>query len=255
MKIRAIIVDDEPLARKKLKLFLADEPEFDVIAECSNGAQAISAIGKHRADVVFLDIQMPEIDGFGVLESLSPQRLPFIVFVTAHDAYALKAFEVRALDYLLKPYDRSRLRQTLSRVRAAIQHASIEKQQVQILSLLADLKTHRKQPERLLIRSAGRVYFVNVDDIEWAEAEGNYVSLHVGSESHLIRQTMSALEQRTDPQRFVRIHRSTLVNVARVKEIQPWFEGEYVAILSNGKRLNVSRPYRKQLTKLLEHHS
>jgi len=255
MSIRTIIVDDEPPARHKLKLFLADEPDFEIIAECSNGAEAISAIAKHRADVMFLDIQMPEVDGFGVLETISPARLPFVVFVTAHDAYALKAFEVRALDYLLKPYDRTRLRQTLTRVRAAMQHASIEKQQTQILSMLADLKTHRKHPERILIKSAGRVYFVNVDEIEWAEAEGNYVRLHVGSESHLVRQTMNALERRTDPHRFVRIHRSTLVNVARVKEIQPWFEGDYVAILLSGKRLSVSRPYRKKLTRLLEQHS
>jgi two-component system LytT family response regulator len=255
MKIRTIIVDDEPLARSKLRLFLDGEPDFKVIRECSNGAEAIAALQKYHADVVFLDIQMPEVDGFAVVESVPPERLPFVVFVTAHDSFAVKAFEIHALDYLLKPFDRERLSHSLLRVRKALEHASIERHHGEILSMLNDLKIQRGRPERILIRSAGRVHFVIVDEIEWAEAEGNYVRLHIRSESHLLRQTMNAFQKQLDPNRFIRIHRSTLVSLECIKELQPWFGGEYIAILHNGKRLNVSRTFRKKLTERLAHHS
>ncbi len=254
MKIRTIIVDDEPLARNKLKLFLADEPDFEIVHECSNGRDAIALLEKQRADVLFLDIQMPEVDGFGVVEALPPERLPFVVFVTAHDAFALKAFEVHALDYLLKPFDRERLKQTLLHIRKAFQHTAIERHQNQILSLLNDLKSHQKRPERILIRSEGRVYFVNVQEIDWVEAEGNYLRLHVGSESHLLRQTMNSLERQLSPSRFIRIHRSTIVNIEKVKELRPWFQGEYLAILHGGKKLNVGKSYRKNLTDAFANH-
>jgi len=254
MKIRTIIVDDEPLARNKLKLFLADEPDFEIVHECSNGRDAIALLEKQRADVLFLDIQMPEVDGFGVVEALPPERLPFVVFVTAHDAFALKAFEVHALDYLLKPFDRERLKQTLLHIRKALQHTAIERHQNQILSLLNDLKSHQKRPERILIRSEGRVYFVNVQEIDWVEAEGNYLRLHVGSESHLLRQTMNSLERQLSPSRFIRIHRSTIVNIEKVKELRPWFQGEYLAILHGGKKLNVGKSYRKNLTDAFANH-
>ena len=251
MKIRIIIVDDEPLARNKLKLFLAKEPDIEIVRECANGREAIAALGKYRADVMFLDIQMPEIDGFGVVGAVAPERLPFVVFVTAHDAFAVKAFEVHALDYLLKPFDRERLKESLVRVRKAMQRASIERHHSQILSLLNDLKKQRPQPERILIKASGRVYFVTIDEIDWVEAEGNYIKLHVGNETHLLRQTIKALEQQLDPHHFVRIHRSTIINVDRIKELQPWFGGDYLAILRNGHRLNVSRTFRKRLTQFL----
>ena len=254
MKIRTILVDDEPLARNKLKLFLADEPDFEIVRECSNGRDAIAALQKHRADVLFLDIQMPEVDGFGVMEAVAPDHLPFVVFVTAHDAFALKAFEVHALDYLLKPFDRARFKQTLLHIRKALQHTTIERHQNQILSLLNDLKSHQKRPERILIRSEGRVYFVNVQEIDWIEAEGNYLRLHVASESHLLRQTMNSLERQLSPSRFIRIHRSTIVNIEKVKELRPWFQGEYLAILHGGKKLNVGKSYRKNLTDAFANH-
>lgn len=253
MKIRIIIVDDEPLARNKLKLFLAKEPDIEIVRECTNGREAIAALGKYRADVVFLDIQMPEIDGFGVVEAVTPEHLPFVVFVTAHDTFAVKAFEYHALDYLLKPFDRERLAETLTRIRKAIQRASIERHHSQILSLLNDLKKQRQYPERILIKASGRVYFVNIDEIDWAEAEGNYVRLHVGKETHLLRQTIKNLEEKFDAHHFIRIHRSTIVNAERIKELQPWFEGEFLAILRNGQKLNVSRKFRKRLTELFAH--
>lgn len=254
MKIRTILVDDEPLARNKLKLFLADEPDFEIVRECTNGKDAIAALQKHRADVLFLDIQMPEVDGFGVVESVPPDRLPFVVFVTAHDAFAVRAFEVHALDYLLKPFDRERLRQSLAHVRKALQQTTIERHHSQILSLLNDLKSRQERPERILLRSAGRIYFVNVQEIDWVESEGNYLRLHVGNESHLMRQTMNTLERQLSPYRFIRIHRSTLVNIDRVKELQPWFGGEYLAILQGGKKLNVGKSYRKKLTDAFAQH-
>lgn len=250
MKIRAIIVDDEPHARNKLRLFLAAESDVKVVCECSNGAEAVAALRKFRADVIFLDIQMPEIDGFGVLESLPSRTLPFVVFITAHDTYALKAFEVHALDYLLKPFDRGRFQESLDRVRSAVNRTSIEKQQHRILSLLNDIKTQRQPAERLLVKSGGRVYFVNIAEIDWAEAEGNYLRLHAGNTSHLLRLTLAELERRVAHHNFVRIHRSTLVNLDRVKELRPWFAGEHIAILTNGKRLNVSRSYRKKLSRV-----
>jgi two-component system LytT family response regulator len=254
MKIRTILVDDEPLARNKLKLFLADEPDFEIVRECTNGKDAIAALNKHRADVLFLDIQMPEVDGFEVVESVSPDRLPYVVFVTAHDAFAVRAFQIHALDYLLKPFDRERLKQSLARVRKALQQTTIERQHNQILSLLNDLKSRQERPRRLLLKSAGRVYFVNVQEIDWVESEGNYLRLHVGNESHLMRQTMNTLERLLSPSQFIRIHRSTLVNIERVKELQPWFGGEYLAILQGGKKLNVGKSYRKKLTDTFAQH-
>ena len=250
MSIRAIIVDDEPLAREKLRRFLADERDVDVIRECSNGREAVAAIRKERADVVFLDIQMPELDGFGVVEAADPAHLPFVVFVTAHDAYAVKAFEVHALDYLLKPFDRERLHDTLARVRRALQRSLSDGYQNQILSLLNDLREDRRRPDRLLIRSAGRVFFLDVEEIDWVEAEGNYLSLHAGETTHLVRETMNAMERRLESSGFVRIHRSTIVNLNRLKELRPWFEGESIAILKGGKKLNVGKSFRKKLAAL-----
>ncbi len=251
MKIRTIIVDDEQPARNKLKLFLASEKDFTLICECKNGTDAIAALGKYRADVVFLDIQMPEVDGFSVIASVPKERLPVVVFVTAYDTFAVKAFEIHALDYLLKPFDRERFQQSVVRIRKAMDRSSIERHHSQILSILDDIKTHRTHPERILIKSAGRVYFVNIDDVDWVEAVGNYVKLHVGNEPHLIRKTMNALERQLHQRKFVRIHRSTLVNIDRIKELQPWFQGDYHAVLHNGKRLSVSKSCRKKLTEIL----
>ena len=250
MNIRAMIVDDEPLAREKLRRYLADEKDVEVIGECSNGREAVAAIRRRQADVVFLDIQMPELDGFGVVEASDPAHLPFVVFVTAHDAYAVKAFEVHALDYLLKPFDRERLHDTLARVRKSMQRSSSDRYQDQILSLLKDLRADRKRPDRLLIRSAGRIFFLDVEEIDWVEAEGNYLSLHAGEATHLVRETMSSMEERLGPSGFVRIHRSTIVNLNRLKELRPWFEGESIAILKGGKKLPVGKSYRRKLASL-----
>jgi two-component system LytT family response regulator len=245
--IRVIIADDEPLGRERLRLLLAEESWIDLVAECADSPSAIAAIEKFRPGLVFLDVQMPGGSGFDVIEAIGADRMPFVVFVTAFDRYALRAFEVHALDYLLKPFDRDRFRDTLARAREQIERRSNGELERRLLELVQDLKPAAQPLERFVVKAGGRVFFVRADEIEWIEAAGNYVKLHVGADAHLFRETMNAVESKLDPDLFFRIHRSHIVNIERVRELQPWFNGEYVVFLRSGTRLTLSRGYREKL--------
>lgn len=250
-KIRAIIVDDEPPARNKIRELLKAEADIELIDECANGKEAVKSITSKSPDLVFLDIQMPELDGFGVIEAIGPEHLPAVIFVTAYDQYAVQAFEVHALDYLLKPFDRQRFQTALNRVREQLEPGHRDELNQQLNSLLRQLKGPKKQAERFVIKSGGRVFFLKNDEIDWIEAAGNYVRLHVGTETHLLRETMSAIQKKLDTATFIRIHRSTFVNIEKVKELQPWFHGEYVVIMRDGTQLTMSRSYRSNLPDLM----
>jgi len=250
--IKALIVDDEPLARERIKRFLADERDIELIGECADGQEAVSAIQTLAPDLVFLDIQIPEIDGFGVLEAVGVEQMPAVIFVTAYDRYALQAFDVNALDYLLKPYNRERFHKAVERARAQLSNGAKGELSERLLSLLENLQPEQKHLERLMIKSSGRVFFLRTTEIDWIEAEGNYLRLHVGKESHLLRETMNRLAAKLDQDKFLRIHRSTLVNIERIKELQPLFSGDYVVILRDGKQLTLSRSYRDKLLELFD---
>jgi two-component system LytT family response regulator len=250
-KIRALIVDDEPLARTRIKSLLAHDPSVDVIGECSDGHKAVNSINELTPDLVFLDVQMPAMDGFEVIKTIGAERMPTVIFVTAYDKYALKAFEVNALDYLLKPFDRSRFQKTVERAKAMISRLHYGDVNTQLLSLLGDLRREQETPDRFVVKSGGRVVFLRVEEIDWMRTVGNYVHLHVGRDAHLMRETMTGMEAKLSPDRFMRIHRSTIVNLDRVKEVQPWAKGEYVVIMRDGTRLVMSRRYREQLNERL----
>jgi two-component system LytT family response regulator len=237
-QIRALIVDDEPLARSNLKILLRQDADIKAIAECGSGVEAIAEIRSSRPDLVFLDVQMPECGGFDVLQSLKADDfLPVIVFVTAYDEYALRAFDAGALDYLLKPFDDGRFNLAMQRAK-------------QRLAALA--ASEPQEIPRLTVRSAGQVVYVPVPDIDWIEAADYYVCLHVGSKSHLLRQSMAELENELDPKIFCRIHRSAIVNLRRVRELEVDSAGEYEVILESGKKLRVSRRFRKELQSRME---
>ncbi len=250
-KIRTIVVDDEPIARERILSLLQQEDDVEVIGECSDGAQAVSSIQHHAPDLVFLDVQMPGVDGFGVIDAVGAERMPTVIFVTAYDEYALRAFEVHALDYLLKPFGRDRFQEALKHVRESLERRRAGDLGRRLLALVNDIKPERPKLERLVVKSGGRVFFLRTDEIDWIEAAGNYVRLHLGDESHLFRETMNRMESRLDGRRFARIHRSRIVNTERIKELQPWFNGEYVVILRNGTRLTLSRGYREKLQEQL----
>jgi two-component system LytT family response regulator len=263
-KIRVAIVDDEELARERMRALLSEHADIEVVAECADGAEALRAIDDTHPDLVFLDVQMPEVDGFEVVEALErgdpnerPQngsRPPAIVFVTAHDDHALRAFEIHALDFLLKPFDSVRFEKTLSRARRHLRQ-SRESVDARLLALLEDLRTERhgqRHSDRLIVKSGGRVFFLRTEEIDWVEAAGNYVRLHARNEAHLLRESMKNMEARLDPNTFVRIHRSAIVNIDRVKELEPWFHGEYIVIMRDGTRLTASRVYSDRLSALIE---
>jgi two-component system LytT family response regulator len=246
-KIRVLVADDEPLARERLRTLLSGEDWLELVAECQDGMQAIEAIPRLQPDLVFLDVQMPGATGFDVISRVGPARMPLVVFVTAFDRYALRAFDVHALDYLLKPFDRERFQQAIARARQQLERRSSGDFERRLLELVQDLKPATNRMERFVIKAGGRVFFVRADEIDWIEAAGNYVKLHVGTDAHLFRETMNALEAQLDPDVFFRIHRSHIVNIERVKELQPWFNGEYVVFLRSGTRLTLSRGYREKL--------
>jgi two-component system LytT family response regulator len=245
MTIRTLVVDDEPLARARLVDLLAVEQDVEVIGECKDGPEAIAAIVRLCPDVVFLDVQMPAADAFQVLATLDPGRMPLVIFVTAYEQHALKAFDVQAIDYLLKPYDNDRFRHALDRARAQLQ----QKQRSDLGTRLLEMatQTHILPSDRVMVKSGNRLLFWRLAQIDWIESEGNYVRLHLGSESHLLRETMTALEARLDPARFMRIHRSRIVNVERIRKIEPGENGDYTLTLSNGVALTLSRSYRARL--------
>jgi two-component system, LytTR family, response regulator len=246
-RTRVVIADDEPLGRDRLRRLIAAEPWLDLVAECPDGPSAIEAIQRHHPDLAFLDVQMPGADGFEVIETVGVGRMPCVIFVTAYDRYALRAFDVHALDYLLKPFDRDRFQQALGRARQQLDRQSNGELERRLLALVQDLKPNHQRLERFVVKSGGRVFFVRADEIDWIEAAGNYVKLHVGSDTHLFRETMNSLEAQLDPDLFFRIHRCHIVNIERVRELQPWFNGEFVVFLKSGARLTLSRGYREKL--------
>jgi two-component system LytT family response regulator len=250
-KIQALIVDDERLARKRIRSLLKNERDVEVVGECADGAEALAAIRKQSPDLVFLDVQMPEMDGFQVLQEVGGDRMPAVVFVTAYDKYALRAFEVHALDYLLKPFDEDRFGEALRRAKEQVLGGSNGELHGRLIALIEHLRSGERYVDRLLVKASGRVLFLKTEDIDWIEAAGNYVRLHVGKESHLLRETMNTIETRLDPAHFLRIHLSTIVNLDRIKEMQPWFSGEYVVLLKDGTELRLSRGYRDKFDERL----
>jgi two-component system LytT family response regulator len=253
VKIRTVIVDDEPLARQRLRTLLETDPDIHILAEYGDGQEALVGLQERRPELVFLDVQMPVLDGFGVLEALAGEPLPVVIFVTAYDRYALKAFEVHALDYLLKPFDKDRFTAALKRAKEQVRQGKVLALDDRLVELLQTAQNRRWAADRLMVKSGGRVYFVALADIDWIEAAGNYVRLHVGKDEHLLRQSLSGLESRLDANRFVRIHRSTMVNVERIRELQPTFHGDYVIILKDGTELALSRSCRQKLEEALGH--
>lgn len=249
--ITALIVDDEPPGRHKIRVMLKHESNIEIIGECTNGTEAVETIQSKKPDLVFLDVQMPEMDGFDVIKKIGVNNLPEIIFITAYEHYALQAFEVHALDYLLKPFDKERFQHALQRAKDRILERDQSNISQKLLSMLHEIKLTQKHSDRLVVKSEGKVFFLKTNEIDWIEAAGNYVRLHTGNESHLLRETMSGIQKKLNPNQFIRIHRSTFVNIEQIKELQPWFHGEYVVILKEGTQLTMSRGYRNNLTELL----
>jgi two-component system, LytTR family, response regulator len=248
--IRVLIVDDEPLARKFIRRMLKDERDVDVLGEASNGKEAVAMIDKHDLDVVFLDVQMPEMDGFAVLESIPANKMPEIIFTTAYEQYAIRAFELHALDYLLKPFDQARFKDAIKHAKERLR----SKQSAGRLQIGALLESIRNKPEfleRVVIKAGGRITFLNTREINWIEADDKYVHLHTDKSNSMVRQTLSAMETQLDPKKFRRIHRSAIVNVERIKEMQPLFNGEHSIVLENGTKLTLSRNYKDKLFEVL----
>ena len=250
MPLTVLVVDDEPLAREGLRMLLAADPDVAMVHEARNGGEAVSAIREWRPDLVFLDVQMPELDGFGVVGEVGAAAMPPVVFVTAHDQYAIQAFEVNAIDYLLKPVTGERFGKALARVKARLGTKTGEDAGRQILSLLETIASPRRYWKRLAVRRQGKTVFVEIGDVDWVEADENYVQVHAGGSSHLLHVTMNALEKALDPELFLRVHRSVIVNVTRIRELQPANHGEYVITLSNGVRLQSGRLYHEKLKAL-----
>lgn len=257
--IRTVVVEDEPVSRDRLVALLADEPEVEVVATCADGRSAVETIATAEPDLVLLDIQLPELDGLSLARTLSGERRPAVVFITAHDQYALPAFEIHALDYLLKPFSEERFRESLAHVRRHLQQKRATALGQQIIDMMPGVgfaglpaTPVPRRPQRIAVKGSGRVYFVKVDDIDYCEAAGNYACLHTGGRTHLIRETMNSLEARLDAEVFVRIHRSVIVNVERIHEIQSTFGGESIVKLRDGTRLTMSRTYRDALQSRLD---
>lgn len=256
--IRTLIVDDEPLARTRIRNLLRDRHEFQIAGECANGRDAVAQIERQPPDLIFLDVQMPDLDGFGLVKAVAVESLPVIVFVTAYDQYAVRAFECHALDYLLKPFDDERFEKTLSWAKAQIERNHTHELSQRMLALLEEFPGKRpaateaapRKLSQLMVKSGGRVLFVKTDEIDWIEAEGCYARLHTGRQSHLLRETMGALEAQLDSRSFLRIHRSTIINRDRIRELLPQSHGEYTVVLLDGTQLRLSRSYRDKLSTL-----
>lgn len=242
--IRVLVVDDEPLVRRGIVALLAEEPGIVVVGEARNGTEALSLIRGTAPDLVFLDVQMPGLDGLGVLAALEPDERPAVVFVTAFDQYAVRAFDLHAVDYLLKPFDDERFRTALARVRGRLQRGEAATERAAVAALLAELRGTTAGPDRLAVREHGQIVLVPVDEIDWIEAADNYVRLHRGGHYHLLRESLGRLEETLDRRRFARIHRSAMVNLTRVRALEPVPGGEYDVILTDGRRLTLSRGYR-----------
>jgi len=267
MPFRVLLADDEPLARRRLLRFLRAEPDVEIVAECAGGDEAVEALRGREVDLALLDIQMPELDGFGVIDRVGPERMPPVIFVTAFDAFALKAFEVHAVDYLLKPLGARRFRAAFRRARAQHEQARSAEMGTRLRALLAHVAgtdrtavdaplggsgdaagtVRARYADRLTVKTDGRVFFVPLADVDWFESDGNRVRVHVGRVTHTVRETLAAIEAAVDPDRFARIHRGTIVNMNRIKELQPWFGGDYVVLLVDGTKLKLSRTYWEEL--------
>ncbi|MEW6211688.1 MAG: LytTR family DNA-binding domain-containing protein [Acidobacteriota bacterium] len=249
-KIRAVIVDDEPLARRRLRSLLERDREIEIAGESAGGRETVRLIRDLQPDLLFLDVQMPEIDGFEVLQRASVERMPLVIFVTAYDTYALRAFDVCAVDYLVKPFSRARFHAALARAKDRLlkERADIGRLS---LALLEELRSRSHVLDRLAIKSSGQVFFIRVEEIDWIEAEGKYIRLHCGKQSHLLREAISGIESRLDPRRFARIHRCVIVNIDRIERLESWFNNEYRVVMKTGDHLTLSRSYRKRLSELL----
>lgn len=261
VKIKTAIIDDEPLAREKIRTFLKDQEDIEVMGECKDSLEAIELIKKSKPDLIFLDIKMPGMNAFEMLENLNKnlkvKEFPLIIFTTAFDKYALKAFEVHALDYLLKPFDRERFLITLERARTQLTNKISGENSKKILQALEDLKRkdnsiNENVLERIVIKSSERIYFVQTSEIEWLEASGNYIKIFANGASHLTRDTMNSMEKKLNPQKFVRIHRSIIVNVDFIKEFKPWFNGEYEVYMKNKTKFTSGRTYKNNIDSILK---
>lgn len=250
MQLKTLIVDDEPLAREGLRALLSRDPEISAIHEAKDGRDAVAVIREHKPDLVFLDVQMPEMDGFTVVRAIGVEEMPVVVFVTAHDKYAMQAFECSALDYLLKPVMEDRFAKAITRAKKQIRfHA--EDSKTQLIALLESLASPRSFLRRLASRSAGRTVLIDVADVDWIQGAENYVELHVGQQSYLVHVTMSALEKSLNPENFLRIHRSIIVNIDRIKDLQPGDHGDYMITLRNGLRLQAGPTYAPRVKALI----
>ena len=259
--LRTLLVDDEPLARERMRMLLSRHRDVQVLAECADGPEAVGIIGALDPDLVFLDVEMPSLDGFGVLRELPEGRLPTVVFVSAHDRYAIHAFETHAIDYLLKPVAADRVDRTLERIRVRRREAGSTSDPAApaLQALLTELRRepmhgngrHSSAQERFAVKIDGQLHLVPMDEIEWIEASGNYVKLHARGAAHPMRQTMKSMEARLHPDRFVRIHRGAIINVDRIRVLEPWMHGEYVVVMQGGARLMASRVYVRRLKALI----
>lgn len=248
--IRVLLVSDESAERQKLREVIQTQPEMKIVAECANGIEVVTLMKEQPVDLMILDIEMPEVNGFAALEIIPPEQLPYVIFITTNERFAIRAFEFNAVDFVLKPFARERFVKALLRARKQFLNDSNHILDRQMFFILRALKARPEYAERFIVKTNGHMFFIRTDDIDWIEAEGNYVSLHSGKESHLLRETISALEAQLDPKKFLRVHRSTIVNLDRVKELQSWFHGDYRIIMRNGKELMLSRSYRDRLNGL-----
>ena len=249
--MKVLIVDDEPLARDRIREMLGDYPEMEVIAEARNGREAIDSIKTDSPDLVFLDVQMPDLNGFDVLANLNVERMPLIIFVTAYDQHAIHAFNVHAVDYLTKPFDRKRFAEAIEHTRIFMKGTQ-EQGTARIMKMLQEFKAGPRYLERFAVKSGEKVFFIRSEDVDAIEAQGNYVRLQLGNSSHLLRDTLNNIEAQIDPRVFVRIHRRTIVNINRVKELQTWARGEYRVVLQNGAHYSLSRGYRDHFDNLIK---
>jgi two-component system LytT family response regulator len=249
--IRTLIVDDEPMARQGLRLLLRGDPGIEIVGEAGSGTEAVAAILEERPDLVFLDIQIPDPNGFQVVAQVAAEHLPAVIFCTAYDQYAIQAFEINAIDYLLKPFSDARFRAALARAKEEMARSESAGLATKLNSLIAQLAAPPPPPDRILLKSGGEIVFLKPEEIEWIEAEGDYMKFHVGGRTHLLRETMARLEAKLDPKRFARIHRSIIVNLHRVKKLMPSFAGEYTVLLEDGTKLRLSRGYHGHVKELL----
>ncbi len=250
-EIRIVVADDESVVREQLRLLLAAETGVEIVAECSDAIQTIAAVKTHHPDLLVLDIELQDNDGFQVLDCISPAEMPLVIFASANDHCAVRAFEAHAFDFLLKPFDQRRLRAAIERTRAELMKTHDRHLTHRILDLLAEARTESHTDRRLVVRTAGRVIFVELDEIDWVEAAGNYVELKTSSRCYLLREGIGRLAERLDPGQFVRIHRSIIVNARKIKELLPCNRGEYMVVLKDGKQLSCSRGYRAKLQELI----